>query len=258
MAIRLEAKRPDETINYVINWVDYLGDDTIATSAIVAEGVTATSSNDDTTVTLTLSGGTAGLANVRNTITTAGGLTETEVLTIYVSDFAEPVSLATAKAHLRITDDSEDTLIGHYIRAAREWIENYTGHILVRRPVTQMFDRFSPYLELHKRPVASVEEIAYTDTDGIAQTVADYAQTTGRYPFRLYPDELPSIQTYSTITVTFTAGYAEGEEPQALVQAMLLLIGHWFTTRAGVTEEARHEVPLAVYSLCAMHRASVV
>ena len=52
---------------------------------------------------------------------------------------AEPVSVDTAKLHLRVTDTSEDTLIGGYITAAREWVENYTGQILVQREVVQPF-----------------------------------------------------------------------------------------------------------------------
>jgi hypothetical protein len=71
-------------------------------------------------------------------------------------------------------------------------------------------------------------------------------------------DAWPTILTYSPVTVSFTAGYSEGAEPQALIQAMLLMIGHFHTTRASVTEEAMQEVPLAARSLCDQYRVPVV
>ena len=262
MAIRWESKRPDEVRDYRNDWSAFLGVDTIATSAITADGVTVDSDTyDDTSITVWLSGGTDGaLATITNTITTAAGRVETEVFTLRIRATAEPVSLATARAHLRVLDDNEDALIESYIRAAREWVENYTGHILVRRTIEQPFrNGFSTYFELFHRPVVSVASIGYTDTDGAAQTLADFAVTTGSYPFRVYPDTQPSIRTNSMVTVTYTAGYAEGEEPQALIQAMLLLIGHWHAHRESVViGETANEVPMAVESLCNQYRVPAV
>jgi uncharacterized phiE125 gp8 family phage protein len=260
MAVRWETKRPNEVRDYRHDWSLFLDGDTIATSDVTVSGITLDSdTNDDTSITVWLSGGTDGnLATVTNTITTAAGRTETEVFTRYVRSVPEPVSLATAKAQLRVLDDSEDALICGYIRAAREWVENYTGHILVRRSISQAFNGFSSYLELYHRPVIDVGSIAYVDADGADQTLADFAVTTGRYPFRVYPDEQPSIEDNSSVIVTYEAGYAEGDEPQALIQATLLLIGHWYGNREAVTERSINEVPFAVRSLCDQYRTPVI
>ena len=256
MAIRWEAKRPNEVRDYVIDWSVYLDGDTIATSDVTVEGVTLDSdANDDTTVTVWLSGGTDGtFARITNTITTAGGRTETEVFTVRIRATSEPVSLAVAKAHLRVTDDSEDGIICGYLRTAREWVEAYSGHILVKRSVTQSFGKWAPFLELFYRPIIEVTEIAYTDADDAAQTLADYAQTTGRYPFRIYPDEQPSIAENSSITVTFTAGYDEGDEPQILVQAILVLIAGMFDNRGSIPEATANTAA----ALCDKVRAPVI
>lgn len=260
MAIRWESKRPNEVRTRVIDWSEFLDGETITSSDITVDGVTLDSdTNDDTTVTVWLSGGTDGtLASVTNTIVTSGGRTETEVFTLNIRAVPEPVSLATAKAHLRVSHDLDDSLICAYIRAAREWVENYTGHILVRRSVSQSFDGFDTYFELNYRPVIDVDPIAYVDGDGADQTLADYAVTTGRYPFRVYPDEQPTTQDNSSVTITYEAGYTEGDEPQALIQAMLLLVGHWYANREAVSERATNEVPLAVYSLCDQYRSPVI
>jgi hypothetical protein len=43
----------------------------------------------------------------------------------------EPILLAEMKAHLRVTDTDNDTLITGLITGAREWVEDYTGRALI-------------------------------------------------------------------------------------------------------------------------------
>lgn len=172
---------------------------------------------------------------------------------------AEPISLAQAKAQLRIVDDtSEDALITGLIKAAREWVENYTGHVLVQREIVEQRDAFGTFLELHRRPIVSVDEVGYVDSNGSAQTYADFVPQISRFPARIFPavtGSWPSLWTYGGVTVTYTAGYAAGEEPQPLLQAMLLLVGHWYTNREGAAERAQQEIPFAVTSLCDQYRS---
>lgn len=173
---------------------------------------------------------------------------------------AEPLTLAQAKAQCRIVNDtSEDALVTSYIKAAREFVENATGHILVRREIVEQRDGFGSFLELHRRPILSDSvEVSYVDTDGTAQDYADFVAFTDRFPARVFPEmggSWPSVGEYGGVTVTYTAGYAPGEEPQALLQAMLLLIGHWYAHREGVNiGNIVQEVPLAVTSLCDQFR----
>lgn len=241
MAIRLEPKRADETRDYRHDWSPFLGaDDTIASEETTAEGVTLDSVEieaGEQSIKFWVSAGADGTtARITHTITTADGRAETEVFVLPIQTDG-PVSLAVAKAHLRVTNNDSDALIASYITTAREWVETRSGHILVQRAITQSFSRWAPYLELFYRPVVEITEVAYTDTDDAPQTLADYAQTTGRYPFRIYPDSQPSIAENSTITVTFTAGYQEGEEPQILIQAMLILIAGMYDNRGSIPQE---------------------
>jgi uncharacterized phiE125 gp8 family phage protein len=48
-----------------------------------------------------------------------------------VEPAAEPVTLAEAKAHLRLADSSEDDLLTGLIRAARQDVERATGMALI-------------------------------------------------------------------------------------------------------------------------------
>jgi uncharacterized phiE125 gp8 family phage protein len=176
---------------------------------------------------------------------------------------AEPVTLDQAKAHLRIIDDTdEDALITALIVAAREWVENFTGHILVEREVTDTFSCFGWYLELTRRPVSGTPVVSYLDTDGAEQEVATVITSGAKYPFRIYPasgSSWPSFETNTTITVTYTAGYPEGDVPQSLVQAMFLLIGAWWAHREAIVIGASvSEAPFAVLALCQPYRSPLL
>lgn len=260
MVQRYPPKHPDEVLDYEFDWSGDLEDgETIATRVVTVTGATKDSDEiDGESLRVWLSGGTAGsIITIAVRITTSAGRTLRE---FGVISYGEPVDLQTAKQHLRIVDDtSEDELIAGYIQAAREWFENHTGHILVQREITQTFDRFAGYLELHQRPIVSVDEIAYTDTDGAAQTVASFVTTGLRYPLRVYPahsEAWPSTRTNTLVEVTFTAGYAEGEVPQRAVQAILLLVENWFRNRGAVSAGPVNEVPFAVQALADQMRGA--
>lgn len=80
-------KDPDAVEDYVFNWLAELDDDTIATSVwVVPVGITKDSdSNDDSTTTVWLSGGSAGAYyQVTNRITTVGGRTLDRTATFIV------------------------------------------------------------------------------------------------------------------------------------------------------------------------------
>jgi uncharacterized phiE125 gp8 family phage protein len=243
MAVRWESKRPGEVRDYRHDWSPFLDGDTIATSDVTVTPATVTldsDTNDDTSVTVWLSDGESGdLATITNTIVTAGGRTETEIFTLYIRASEEPVSLATAKAHLRVTDESEDAIICAYLRAAREWVENYTRHIIVQRPITQTYAAFGDYLEINYRPFVSVDTIAYDSADDDQVAFTDFEYASGQFPIKVYPTgSWPSLRTNGYITVTFTAGYSEGAIPDALIHAILVILAGMFANRGGPGDDA--------------------
>ena len=82
-------KDPQATLDYGFDWSRWLGTDTIATSAwTVPSGLVGTNeASTDTTTTVWLSGGVAGMEyRVTNAITTAGGRTEQRTMLIQVEE----------------------------------------------------------------------------------------------------------------------------------------------------------------------------
>lgn len=81
------AKDPDATLDYIVDWSDWLSTDTISTSTwTVPTGVTkVTDTKTDTSATIWVSGGTAGTNYaLANKIVTAAGRTEEKSITLRV------------------------------------------------------------------------------------------------------------------------------------------------------------------------------
>lgn len=147
---------------------------------------------------------------------------------------AEPLNLEEVKLHLRINpgDTSEDIdILTPLISAAREYCENYCGKSLAEQTIT-VYSEMSGTLTLPRAPVISVDSVT---VDGeTAEYTADvhYGTVTVNKPGAV---------------ITYTAGYEE--TPYLVRQAMLLLIGHWYTNREAVIQGSTTEIDIAVRAM---------
>jgi len=167
------------------------------------------------------------------------------------------VSLETAKLQLRVDHPDEDALIQTMIAAAARRIENYIGIPLVARDEKFSFDCFSSSgLELHLRPVNSVDNIAYVDQDGENQTLDAHRVVREKiYPLR--GEHFPTALSPSEIVVTANVGYEEDDNPipETILQAQLLLLSHYYTNReAVITGTIASDLPLGVADLLSEFR----
>lgn len=250
MSILLDNKRPDEVRDHTHSWAPWLDTDQIADSEWVVDGVTLDDDEfTDDTVTIWFSGGVVGTtATLTNTITTDAGRTETEVFYLNIAEHEEPISLTQAKAQLRKTTDDEDGLICSYIRAAREWVEEYTGHILVQRTVQEAFPAWGNYLTLSKQPILVGDPtpaltVMYHDVDGNEVEYEGRIIRDERYPWLIYPPSgltFPTLATNGTVTVSYTAGYNGGQVPEIFRQAIKVLLTSMYASR-GIMDEGSQE-----------------
>lgn len=169
----------------------------------------------------------------------------------------EPVTLAEARAHCRVLSTDEDALFDGFIIAAREWVENFTGHILVQREVTQRLSCFR-HPRLFAWPIADDATVTatYVDSDGATQPL-----TGARLIFGNGWAELATAFgsawpiSYGPATITVEAGYATADDvPQSMKQAILLLVGTYYAQRESVSTAEMKEVPHAVDSLLRPYR----
>jgi uncharacterized phiE125 gp8 family phage protein len=166
---------------------------------------------------------------------------------------AEPVTLTEAKAQCMMADDnSQDTFITSLIAPARAYVERVSRYFWVAAERTETFGAWGDFLEIYRRPIASVDSITYgpvgDDTD-----YTGFVAPVGRFPLRIYPaDSFPDLNDGEVVTVTYTSGALDSASEEYLIgkRAMLLLIGHWFEYReAAVTGAVTQEVAFAVQSL---------
>ena len=89
MALSWPTKDPDDVLDYEVDWSAWLVADTISTSTwTLPAGITKNSdTNDTTTTTIWLSGGTAGTKyTLVNRIVTAGGRTKDQSVKLPVKE----------------------------------------------------------------------------------------------------------------------------------------------------------------------------
>lgn len=147
------------------------------------------------------------------------------------------VTLASAKAHLRVTTTDEDELIETYIAAASAYIDGPNG-VLKRAVMDQVLEyRSHAFLgseRLPCGPVSTVESILYTDADGVEQTVLEgsYEVVDDRLGLTWGSSWPRHRGDPNGIRVRYRAG--EATAPVPIQQAALLLIGQWFRNRMAV------------------------
>lgn len=165
-------------------------------------------------------------------------------LVLVTAPSGEPVTLAEAKAHLRVDITDDDVSIAGFIKGAREQFELDTRRALITQTWDLTLDAFpsASELELPLPPLASVTSITYKDVDGNVQTfpaasyVVDVSELFGRIVLKSgYTWPSTTLWAAGAVVVRFVAGYgAAAAVPQGAKQAILLLVAYWYENREAV------------------------
>jgi uncharacterized phiE125 gp8 family phage protein len=156
-----------------------------------------------------------------------------------------PVTVSEAKQHGYISTSDDDTYLEGLIAKATRYVEQVTSRQLMSATWVLRLDGFPEEIELRVLPVTAISSLAYTDADGVSQTLTattDYQVDleSPDHPARIRPAygcTWPSTrgETYNTVRVTFTAGYASAAAvPVTYKHAIQLLVQHWYENREPV------------------------
>jgi uncharacterized phiE125 gp8 family phage protein len=188
----------------------------------------------------------------------------TMALVLTAGPAVEPVSLAEAKAHLRVDHDHEDALIAQLIAAARTFVERTFGLALIAQTWSYFLDAWprSAALALPIAPVQAVDAVKVHDASGAATEIGAeaYAVDVLSRPGRIvFTGAMPSVlpRALNAFEVSLLAGYGDepGDVPATLRHALVLLVAHWFERREPVVlGEAVQEVPAMVAGLLLPYR----
>jgi len=176
----------------------------------------------------------------------------------------EPVSLAEAKAHLRIDHPDEDAHIGSLISAARKYIEKQTQRALATQTYRTTLDSFptTSDIRLDIGPVISITSIKYDDIDGLEQTLTadNYVLDNVNEPGWVIPIEAgwpATVDAINAVRVDYVAGWEAGTFPPDLKFGILMLVGHWYNNREAVSGDNMSEPPHSVHRIIHNYRAFI-
>ena len=175
-----------------------------------------------------------------------------------------PVSTADLKAHLRLNDSSEDTLLSDWITAAASLFASTTGYSLTTTTLRLALDRWprGGVVYLPRHPVASVTSTQYLDPAGSWQTLAGTTTDLGSVPSRVVlPTGLPALHATAVprVRVQFVAGHSTaGAVPRLICVAIKELAAHWYASREAYGQARLSETPLGWRSICDQYRTGIV
>jgi uncharacterized phiE125 gp8 family phage protein len=156
----------------------------------------------------------------------------------------EPVNLAEAKAHLRVTHADDDIYISTLIKTARMTVESQTGLALITQGWSLFLDDWpcGGIVTLPLFPVIDVVDIKVYGDDSTAATIdpAHYYEDRTSRPSRIVLRGSRSWvrpgRVANGIEILLSIGFGANAAavPEPLREAVLLLVGHWYATRGDV------------------------
>lgn len=165
----------------------------------------------------------------------------------------EPVTLAEAKAHLKIDTDADDALIERLIAAARARAEWHTGRAFVTQSWILWLDAWPAVIELPLPPLQSVASVTTYNCADLARILSpsDYTVANGRIALKDGRAPPTDLRRLNAVAIAFTAGYgAAADVPAPLRVAILALIAFLYEHRG----EAPADLPHDILALLAPYR----
>ncbi len=194
---------------------------------------------------------------LRRTVTAATGV----ALPVTVAEFAEFLGDPCPPSDGSIQKSQWET----YLRTAAAKIIEYTDREMLERDITvtfdaagqgsvggypvslvRLFEKTPVWLDLPRVPATTDLTVELTDRDGSTTTVdaADFTADTRSEPHRLSLDDMPArneLALFNGIKVSYTAGYASGAVPGAMITATLQLAALYYERRGMVGREPMAE-----------------
>lgn len=164
---------------------------------------------------------------------------EQTFLDIVTAPTLEPITVAEAKSHLRVTGSTLDADIAVMIQSAREFVEQFTARAIVTQTRRLDLPCFDERTYLPGGRVQSVSHVKYIDTAGTLQTLgtssyALFSTSKGAsYIDRAFGATWPTTRAVANaVQITYVAGFPgtgspadlRGGVPASIKQAIKKLV----------------------------------
>jgi uncharacterized phiE125 gp8 family phage protein len=173
----------------------------------------------------------------------------------------EPLSLAEAKAFLRVETGEEDPLIAALISAARLHVEAQAGLALVTQNWRLVLDCWPANGRIAARPapLQALTAARVFDFDGEVRAIdlQSFVPDASTSTLSFMPWTLPMpTRIAAGIEIDIAAGFgdAASDVPEPLRQAIRLLVAHWHESRAALAGAEAAPMPPNASALIAPYR----
>jgi len=183
-----------------------------------------------------------------------------------VAPTMEPVTIDEAIRHLQVSTRDDDAYIAGLIRLAREYVENFTGRVMMNSTWVAVCEGWpmEGKLELTPNPVTAINSVKYyADGSTNLTTVSadDYVFSPYVSPVAItFGDSFssPSLATRpDSVQVTFTAGVASPLNVSPMLRhAVLILIRHFYDNPSAISVANANELPMHLQSILSSQRVS--
>ncbi len=158
-----------------------------------------------------------------------------------------PVTLVECKAHLRVDDSTDDTLLTAMLTAAVANCEHITGRAIITQKWQTTLDEFpcDGVIPLSRATVTAVDSVKYYDGDGVQTTISSsvYQLVAGDYAADVreaYGQTWPTPREQAeAVQVIFSCGYANAAAVPEPIKA-------WIKLRVGAMYENRESTVVVV------------
>lgn len=171
----------------------------------------------------------------------------------------EPITLADARAHLKVESDADDALITSLIAAARARAEWHTARAFITQDWILWLDRWPNRncIEIPLSPSQAITHLktyAEDDTETVLDANLFSVDTASPHARVLLHQPLPTpLRALNAIALHFTAGYGDTADsvPEPIRTAILHIIADLYTNRG----DAHLEPPQSALALLAPYRS---
>jgi hypothetical protein len=210
------------------------------------------------------------------------------MLTLVTPPSTPLISLADAKAHLRVTNTAEDTLIPLLVKAATTRAERYTGRRFLNQTWKIVLDGIpkrkksdpwwdgvrdgavselygdGDYIDLYLAPLSSINSMKTYDQSNVVSTFpsTEYFADSSSEPARLVKNDGSTwpvnLRTFNAVEIEAVFGYGTNptDVPEDIIQAVKLIVGHMFENRGD--SEAAERIPGLAMELLESYKVRVL